>query len=371
VKGRKQKQTRKKVATARAETLPLELVLERANGEGRANVGLRDVARVAGVSTATVSRAMNLPELVSEELRTRIDSVVRHLGWVPHGAARALATRRTGTIGAVFPTLTQGDFPRAIQALQNELSKGGYTLLLACSEYNPEQEYEQVRKLIERGVDALILVGEAHHIDLSELLEKNRIPYVNTFVYNPVTHGTCIGPDNRKALYQLTSYLISLGHKDFGVVAQSEQNNDRAQARLQGIRDALAENSIAIQPRHFAQGFWGINEGRQLFRRILERKPWPTAVICGNAYLAIGAMLESQHMKIHLPGTMSIVGYDDVEMMSELPIPITTVRVPSDEVGRRAARLLIAKLEGREIQLDFECDAEIIVRQSSGPPPAN
>ena len=333
------------------------------------NVGLRDVARVAGVSTATVSRAMNNPAVVSEELRDRIASVVRHLGWVPHGAARALATRRTGTIGAVFPTLTHGDFARAIQALQSELSRSGYTLLLACSEYNAQQEYQQVRKLIERGVDALLLVGEAHHNDLAGLLDKNRIPYVNTFVYNPSTHGTCVGPDNRKALHKIANYLIDLGHKSFGVVAQSTDNNDRAQARLQGIRDALAEKSIAIQPRHFAQGYWGINEGRQLFRRILERKPWPTAVICGNAYLTVGALLESQVMGIQVPAEMSIVGYDDIEIMSELPIPLTTVRVSSDEVGRRAARLLVARLEGRSIDLNFECDAEVIVRSSSGPAP--
>jgi LacI family transcriptional regulator len=331
------------------------------------SVGLRDVARVAGVSTATVSRAMNNPDAVSEELRARIASVVDHLGWVPHGAARALATRRTGTVGAVFPTLTHGDFARAIQALQHELSKAGYTLLLACSEYNPKQEYEQVRKLIERGVDAIILVGEAHHNDVSALIQKNAIPYVNTFVYNPDTHGTCVGPDNRKALYRLTKYLIDLGHRHFGVVAQTAENNDRAQARLDGIRDALAEKSIAIQPRHFAQGFWGIHEGRQLFRRILETKPWPTAVICGNAYLSVGAVLESQAMGIRVPEDMSIVGYDDIEVMSEMPIPITTVRVLSDEVGRRAARLLVAKLENKTINLDLECDAEIVVRKSSGP----
>src|SRR5262252_8520420 len=224
------------------------------------SVGLRDVARVAGVSTATVSRAINSPETVSEELRARVASVVRHLGWVPDGAAKALATRRTGTIGAVFPTLAHGDFARAIQGLQSELAKSGRTLLLACSEYDLDREYDQVRKLIERGVDALLLVGEVHHRDLSELLLKNRIPYVNTFVYNPATHGTCVGPDNHKALHKLTNYLIDLGHRSFGVVAQSTENNDRAQARLQGMRDALAEKSIAIQPRHFAQGYWGVNE---------------------------------------------------------------------------------------------------------------
>jgi LacI family transcriptional regulator len=335
------------------------------------NVGLRDVAKMAGVSTATVSRAMNNPDTVSPELRTRIASVVRHLGWVPHGAARALATRRTGTIGAVFPTLTHGDFARAIQALQDELSKSGYTLLLACSEYNQEQEFQQIRKLIERGVDALILVGEAHHEDLYDFLTKQKVPYVNTFVYNPASHGTCVGPDNRKALYRLTQYLIGLGHRRFGVVAQSTANNDRAQARLEGVRDALAEHSIAILPAHFAEGFWGVNEGRQLFRRIMAHKPWPTAVICGNAYLTVGALLESQAMGIRVPQEMSIVGYDDIEIMSELPTAITTVRVSSDEVGRRAARLLVARLEGKEFDPGFECDAEIIVRASSGPAPAS
>src|SRR5262249_10346702 len=137
-------------------------------------VGLRDVARVAGVSTATVSRTINNPELVSPELRARIVSVIRHLGWVPHGAARALATRRGATIGAVFPPLTHGDFARALQALQDELALDGYTLLLACSEYKPEQEYRQARKLIERGVEALILVGEAHHPDLEEFLASRK-----------------------------------------------------------------------------------------------------------------------------------------------------------------------------------------------------
>lgn len=332
-------------------------------------VGLRDVARVAGVSTATVSRAMNNPDAVSQELRTRIASVVRHLGWVPDGAARALTTKRTGTIGAVFPTLTHGDFARAIQALQHELAARGYTLLLACSEYKPEQEYDQVRKFIERGVDALLLVGEAHHADLPALLEKRKVHYVNTFVYNPTTHGTCVGPDNRKALYRLTNYLIDLGHKRFGLIAQSTKNNDRAQARLQGVRDALSEKSMAIQPAHFAEGYWSLSEGRQLFRRIVEQQPWPTAVICGNAYLAVGAMLEAQTMGIRVPEDMSIVGYDDIDIMAELPVSITTVRVLSDEVGRRAARLLVAKVEGDEIELDYECDAEIVVRKSSGPPP--
>jgi LacI family transcriptional regulator len=102
---------------------------------------------------------------------------------------------------------------------------------------------------------------------------------------------------------------------------------------------------------------------------VLETKPWPTAVICGNAYLSVGALLESQAMGISVPAEMSIVGYDDIEIMAELPIPLTTVRVLSDEVGRLAARVLVAKLEGRKLDEDLECAAEIVVRESSGPAP--
>jgi len=335
----------------------------------RASVGLRDVARAAGVSTATVSRAINTPEIVSEEVRHCIAAVVDRLGWVPDGAARALTTRRSGAIGAVFPTLSHGDFARAITSIQAELQVHGYTLLLACSNYDVEQEYQQVRKFVERGVDGMILVGENHHPQLIALLQRQRVPFVNTFVYNPATHGTCIGPDNRKALFKLTSYLADIGHRRFAVVAQSTHNNDRAAARLEGIRDALAERGLAVRPQHLAVGEWTIAEGRALFRKVMSAAPTPTAVLCGNAYLSVGAILESMAMGLRVPDEVSIVGYDDIEIMSELPIPVTTVKVNGDEVGRHAARFVIGKIDRKPAEIVFEWDADILLRASSGPPP--
>ncbi len=304
---------------------------------------------------------MNNPELVSPELKERIASVVQRLGWVPDGIARALTTRRTGAIGAVFPTLTHGDFARAIDGLQSELTRLGYTLLLACSEYDFDQEFRQVKKFVERGVDAILLVGELHHHDLTGFLTRNDVPMLNMFVYNRDTHGTSIGPDNHKALYRLTNHLIDFGHRRFGVIAQDATTNDRARARTEGIRDALAEHSLAVRPDHFVVGQWTIHQGRELFRRIVSKDPKPTAVICGNGYLAVGAMLESQTLGIRVPDEMSIVGYDDIEIMAELPIPITTVRVLSDEVGRRAGSHIAALLEGREEATVFECAAEILL----------
>lgn len=341
-----------------------------ATGEARRSVGLREVARAAGVSTATVSRAINNPDVVSADLRERIAVAVKELGWVPDGAARALSTRRSQTIGAVFPALSIGDFAHATQAIQSELSQSGYTLLLACSEYELDLELSQVRKFVERGVDGLILVGQAHHPDLEPLLAQRQMPFVNTFVYDRETHGTCVGPDNRKALMMMTDYLADLGHVRFGVIAQSTRNNDRASARLEGMRQALALRGLAVRPQHFAMGEWSIAEGRSLFRKLMQSDPKPTAVVCGNAHLAVGAVLEALSMGLRLPDELSIVGYDDIEIMSHLPVPVTTVRVPSAEIGRMAARLLIARLEGRTYSAPLEAEAELVIRASSGPPPA-
>jgi LacI family transcriptional regulator len=332
-------------------------------------VGLRDVAKAAGVSTATVSRAMNMPAMVSPELRERVAAVVRDLGWVPSGAARALATRRSGAIGAVFPTLSHGDFARAAEALQGELTAQGYTLLLACSQYDAAQEYQLVRQFVERGVDAIVLVGATHDRELIALLTRQKVPFVNTFNYDPKRWTNCIGPDNRKAMQHLTDYLVGLGHRRFGVIAQAVQNNDRAAARLEGIQEALAASGLAIRPQHLVRGKWSIAEGRALLGEILARKPWPTAIICGNAYLAVGAVLEALSRGIKLPEDLSIVGYDDVEIMQELPVPITCLRVRSDEVGRRAGLFLVSAIEGRAFDMSLECDVEIVERASSGPPP--
>lgn len=338
-------------------------------GAGQRPVGLRQVASLAGVSTATVSRAINAPETVSPGLRARIEMVIRELGWVPSGAARALATRRTGTIGAVFPALALGDFARAIDALQDELAERSYTLLLARSRYSAEEEQRQVVKLVERGVDGLVLVGKSRLPAIDELLRLRQVPYVNTFVYDPATAAPCIGPDNRQALFRMTEYLIGLGHRRFGLIAQSTVNNDRAAARREGVHAALAGHGIAILPSHSREGKWSIDEGRRLFREIAGTRPMPTAVICGNSLLAVGAVLESQALGIAVPAAMSIVGYDDIEIMRELPIPVTTVRVASDEVGRRAAEVVVRLVEGGEAEDGVELPSEIVVRASSGQAP--
>ena len=126
---------------------------------------------------------------------------------------------------------------------------------------------------------------------------------------------------------------------------------------------------LAVRPQHFAIGEWTVAEGRSLFRRVIAADPRPTAVICGNAHLTVGALLEALALGLKVPDDVSIVGYDDIEVMSHLPVPLTTVRVPGQVVGRSAAQILVARLEGRELNVPLEIEAEIVIRASSGPPP--
>ena len=357
------------VAKAHSQVGPARRGRRQQNGDPAVKpVGLRQVASLAGVSTATVSRAINAPDTVSAELRARIDMVIRELGWVPSGAARALATRRTFTVGAVLPSLAQGLFARAIDGLQDELNARDYTLLLAHSRYSFDEERRQVARLIERGVDGIVLVGKARPPDTEAFLRKQGVPYVHTFVYHAESEVPCIGADSHRALYDMTEYLIGLGHRRFGMIAQSIENNDLARARWQGVHTALAEHGIAIPSAHALQGHWSIGEGRGLFRKMMARRPMPSVVIGGNPFLAVGALLEAQAQGLQVPDDISIVGYDDIEIMEELPVPITTVRGPSDDVGRHAAKVILAMIEGNGPVQSVELPSRVLVRASSAPP---
>ena len=326
------------------------------------------MASVAGVSTATVSRVLNRPETVSDALRTRVNIVIDQLGWVPNAAARALASNRTGAIGAIFPALALGDFARAIDAMQDALAARNYLLLLARSRYDADLEFSQARKLVERGVDGLVLVGLTRDEAYEQFLSRVEIPFVNSFVYAEGSKSPCVGPDNAQAMADMVDYLVSLGHRQFGMIAQTTRNNDRAAARRDGVRTALARHSLAIPPQCFVEGEWSIREGRALFRRLLQSKPRPTALICGNSLLTVGAVLEALQVGVRVPQEISIVGYDDIELMSELPLAITTVRVASDEVGRVAADMVVDMVEGKPVSGGRRIPSEIVVRDTTGPP---
>jgi LacI family transcriptional regulator len=335
-----------------------------------ATVRLEDVARLAGVSTASVSRALNAPDMVSTVLRERIARAVHELQWVPNAAAKALASLRTRTVGVMIPTLSHQNFATLIEALQQRLGEAQYTLLLCCVEASAELRLQQARKLVEQGIECLVLVGEAQPPALFALLRSRHVPYVITYTSGRTGTHICIGFDNYAAATRLTRHLLELGHQNFGMIAHKTQDNDRIEQRIEATRDALAQAGIAIRPQHFVLAdSRHIASGRESVRHILaDGTPRPTALICTNDYIATGAMIEAKTLGLTIPRDLSIVGFDDTDMSAHLDPPLTTIRVPSREMGEQIARYIIQLLTDGRADPPSALDAALIIRGSTAPP---
>ncbi|MGG7518669.1 LacI family DNA-binding transcriptional regulator [Allorhizobium undicola] len=316
-------------------------------GSGRAR--LEEVARRAGVSTATVSRAFNMPERVSPETRDRIFSTAKALGWVPNAAGRALASNRTHIAGVIIPTLDNEIFSHQVGAMQRVFAEHGLNLLIACSNYDPDLSFRQAKAMIESGVEALALAGETHPQALYDKLDALRIPYVLTYAYRKDAPHAMIGFDNEAAFIQITDYLLNLGHRRFAVVMQPSDNNDRVLARLRGIDSALSRAGLKLAQHHFFTGKasldFGIRAARQLAAEAPETRP--TAIVCGNDTLALGVHIGLTQAGARIPGDFSITGFDDIELASKIFPALTTMFVDNKEIGTIAARQLVLCL-GKE-----------------------
>jgi LacI family transcriptional regulator len=330
---------------------------------------LEDVARRAEVSTATVSRYFSAPEKVRQALRLRVQMAVGELGYTPHGAARALASQRTNTIGAVIPTLDNSIFATMVQTLQEELSAKGKTLLLAASDYDPVRERGQIENLTVRGIDGLMLTGEARDPAVYALLERHGIRYANTYVHHPASRHPTIGFDNRRAMHKVIGYLYDLGHRAFAMIAGITLGNDRAAERVAGVREALSQSGLALDASRILEQPYSISAGRKALRRLCSSADRPTAIVCGNDVLALGALLEATALGLRVPEDVSITGFDDLDLAREIGAGLTTVHAPLKEMGRLTAEYLLTTERTDDPPLHLELPAELVVRGSTGPVP--
>ena len=332
------------------------------------NVSLGDVARSAGVSTATVSRTLNNPEKVAEKSRLAVKAAIDSLGYIPDGAARALASRQSKIIGAVVPSLDNALFAAGIQSLQRRLKYHGYTLIVASHEYDLDEELEEVKILLRQGVDGLLLVGSRHDPKLIQMLENKAVSYVNCWAYDPHSKQPCIGFDNRKAARKITQHLLDLGHTDFAVIAGRTENNDRAADRLRGIAEVIRENNLSLPEDRIQQSYYSVKRGREAMRMLLKADKRPTAVLCGNDILALGAIAECQSAGIKVPQDISITGFDDLDMSSQMIPALTTIHVPSAEMGEQAADFLVAQIRQQSPVLHTEIMTDLMLRETTTKP---
>lgn len=329
-------------------------------------IRLIDVARDAGVSPATVSRAISQPLLLADETLARVRASAARLGYHPYAAARALASGRSRTIGAVMPTLDNAIFSRALQAMQTVFSAEGYQLVVASHNYSAAAEAEAVRMLLGRGVDGLILVGAERAQDAEAAIAVAGIPVVLTWRASAGFAGVVV--DNERAGRLAARHLLDLGHRRIGVVTGEHRFNDRQRARVAGVRAQMESAGLALPDWLTVQQPTTLAGGRTGCATLLALAQPPTAIIGGIDLIAIGCMIEAQSRGLEVPGAMSVVGIDDLDMSAHISPPLTTVHIPTARIGAETAAILLGMIRQGDQASVRELPVDLIIRRSSSTP---
>jgi LacI family transcriptional regulator len=335
----------------------------------RSSATLSDVAAHAQVSTATVSRCLNFPDLVSEATKVKVLEAVRALRYSPNFGARAMAARRTNTIGAIIPTMENAIFARGLQAFQDELRQHGFTMLVASTSYSAEIEEEQIKALVSRGADALLLIGHERSAEIYKFLDAQGIPYIATWAFDPAFKRPSVGFDNAAAMQKLATTAIEFGHKQMAMISAETAHNDRAKGRLVGVQNAMKMAGLDPDSLIFAETSYSIENGERAVEQVMQARPRPTVVFCGNDVLAVGALRRAAKLGLNVPGDVSITGFDDLELAQIAQPPLTTVHVPHREMGRRAALALVGMVKDGVPLESLELEANLVLRMTLGPVP--
>jgi LacI family transcriptional regulator len=326
-------------------------------------VRIEDVAALAGVSTATVSRVLSKPEIVKAARRKSVLDAIKRLGYVPDLSARSLASGRSNIVGCVVPTIDHAIFAKSTQSLQLTLLKSGYQLLIASHNYNAKNEEGAVIALQQRGVDGLVLVGTDHTTATWKSITSWGKPTLLSWSCD--ARLPSIGFDNHAVASTLTRHLLDLGHRRIGVISGYTEQNDRARARIDGVRDEMKRAGLRLLSRDITEQPFNLAGGRLGLQKLMRNAAKPTAVLCGNDLLAAGALLEAQRIGIRVPQELSICGIDNQELAHELNPGLTTVSLPTEALGRITAEQIVAALAGEPIPKKQLLPFELVVRGST------
>ena len=327
---------------------------------------VQDVARRAGVSTATVSYVLNATRFVSGGLRERVLAAVRELHYEPNAAARTLRSNRSHTLGLILPDLRNPFFTEAVRGVEDVAQSRGYTVLLANSDEDTEREARHLRVLRAKHVDGLILApAGGSYAELEQLVDA-RFPLV-LLDRDLAGLGTpAVMLDNEAAAHAAVDHLIRLGHQRVGMITGRPPLSSTVE-RQRGYRRALDEAGLPFDERLVETGGSTVEGGAAAASTLLERLPPPTALFAANNLMTIGALMAIERHGLSVPGDVALVGFDELPWADVFRPRLTTVAQPLYELGRTAAELVLEQLSGaghhpRRVLLA----GTLVVRDSSG-----
>lgn len=329
---------------------------------------MRDVAKRAGVSTMTVSRALNEPSKVSSEMRERVLSAVKEIGYLPNHLASSLSSNRSTTVGLIVPSIDNSIYTQTVKGLSDVMRQSGFQLMIAESGYDPNEEEELITAFLAHRVSGLVLHNTEHTPQAAAKIRKSGVPVVENGNIPADPLDMAVSYSNEDAAYAMTMHLGRLGYRHIGFASLYSVHNDRSKDRLKGYVRALNQLGLEHDPRLIVETSRGLSAGAEAVARIVQTVPEVDALFCAGDVLAVGALFECQKRKWAVPDRIALASFDDVDLLRHVTPSVTTLRLPRYDIGERSARMLLSRiidgaehLRGSVVDLKFE----VIQRESA------
>lgn len=333
-------------------------------------VSIRDVSVAAGVSVATVSRALSMPERVAKATRERVLRVTEELGYSPNLVARSLRSQQSRLIVVLVTNIANPMLSRCIRGIERLARELGYSVLLGDTQNDDAVEESYIKLLAARQVEGVILLSSRLHGRVSDLILKANpeAAIVNACACLDVTPCSTVGIDDVGAARVMTEHLLSLGHRRIAVLTGPEES-PHSRDRMFGYRLQLRAAGIQFDESLVVPGEFTMQSGADAVDRVLEIAAKPTALFCFNDEMAIGAIQRFTALGRGVPGDVSVAGFDDIEFAAFTSPPLTTMSQPSDDMGTRAMQLLHRRLTGSTEIETVTLPTQLKVRETTAPPP--
>jgi DNA-binding LacI/PurR family transcriptional regulator len=326
-------------------------------------ISIKDIARLAGVSHSTVSRALRNSPLIPEHTAERIKTLAAEMGYSASAVGRSLVTRKTEAIGVVVTSIADPFNGEVVAGIEETANGHGYSVILSTSQADPGREMQVVRSFGERRVDGILVASSRLGANYLTLLSELNVPIVLLNNQHPSEFVHSVSIDNVDGGYQVGQHLIQLGHRKLAYIGDQFGLQSDAE-RLGGFKQALRKARLPLPAPYLTRGD-GPDGGRESAQALLKLPDKPSAIFCYNDMTALGVMEAAVSQRIAIGRDLSIVGFDDLFFARSLQPPLTTVRQPKKELGRRATELLLTLLKGEPAERTIVLKGELIARASS------
>ncbi|EII2376217.1 TPA: substrate-binding domain-containing protein [Vibrio cholerae] len=326
---------------------------------------MKDIARLAGVSTSTVSHVINKSRFVSDEIAERVNNAAQQLNYAPSALARSLKMNRTKTIGMLVTTSTNPFFGEVVKGVERSCYHQGYNLILCNTEGDNQRMKASINTLLQKRVDGLLLMCSTLEGERLDVFDRYPDIPIVVMDWGPILFASDKIQDNSlQGGYMAAKHLIECGHKEIGCIT-GPLIRHQAQMRYEGYKRALAEAGIAINPDWIVESDFECEGGYQVFEKLYQRGKLPSALFVSNDMMAMGVIQAASQRGLRVPDDLSLIGYDDVHIAKFMTPALTTIHQPKYRLGKAAVDTLLYRLENPDTTAQVvQLEPTLVVRNS-------